>query len=74
MKNNLKIIVPQSIKNEFQLSTWMLIDALNEKLIHKGFERMEMDEVEFFTAIGNIPDFEVRYRAILKAFANALYD
>ena len=74
MRQHLKIIVPQSIKGEFQLSTWLLIDRLNEKLIHKGFERMKIDEIEFFTAIANFPDFENRYRAILNAFANTLSD
>lgn len=72
--DRLNIVVPQSIKGEFQMSTWMLIDAMNEKLMRRGFERMAADEIAFFSALANIPDFESRYRAILKAFASALCD
>ena len=74
MTEILKITVPQSIKGEFQLSSWLLIDPLNEKLIRRGCERMAADEIEFLTALSEIPDFENRYRAILKAFADALCD
>lgn len=74
MRHHLKIIVPQSIKGEFQLSAWLLIDTLNERLMHREFEHMEIDEIDFFNALADIPDFENRYRAILKAFANALCD
>lgn len=67
------ITLPLKLKERFRALSVLTIHQLMEEIEMKG-QNLNTEEKNFMTSLKNIPEFEIRYFSLIKAFGGVLYE